>query len=430
MRVSEEKNPVMWIAFMMCVLGAIFYCYEYYLRVAPAVMGEELKETYQFSEAGLGFLSACFYYAYVLMQIPVGVMMDRYGPRRILTMACFICAVGTYLFCGTNSFFISQVGRFMVGFGSAFAYVGVLKIANLWLPKKYFAMMAGLCTALGMVGAMSGEILMVSFIENLGWRETLYYAAVMGIILSIILWFFIRDEGPMMNESISMEEKTGQIKEGLKEILCSGQLWLIGIIGCFTFLSITAFAEMWAVPYLEQGCALSKHSAGFGSSLIFLGFGVGGPIWGYWSDYISSRRIPLIIGSILAAIVAYFLVATPENLSVTVLYFLLFLFGVFSSAEVIVFAVGNDVSRPSVTATAVAFINMLVMVGGAVLQPVIGLLLDHYNRLSPGHMLTTPIENYSKALLVLPVGYALAAALAFALKESYTSEVEEVEEAK
>ena len=125
------QDSVEWQAFLMCVLAGIFYCYEYYLRVGPSVIQPQLMQTFDISQAGLGTLVAYYYLAYVPLQLPVGLMMDYWGPRRVLTLACLCCALGTLLFATGDSLVMAKAGRFFVGFGSAFAYVAVLKLANI-----------------------------------------------------------------------------------------------------------------------------------------------------------------------------------------------------------------------------------------------------------------------------------------------------------
>src|SRR5690606_20279354 len=112
-------------ALIICLFVGLFYCYEYYLRVAPAVMSTELKDAYRISDAGLGWLSGLFYWVYTPMQLPVGVMMDRFGPRKVLTAACLLCVVGTYYFAFSALLSGALFGRFLIGFGSAFAFVGI-----------------------------------------------------------------------------------------------------------------------------------------------------------------------------------------------------------------------------------------------------------------------------------------------------------------
>ena len=123
----------MLVAWLVCALGAVFYSYEYFLRISPSVMEHALRDHFNLSATGFGLLSAFYYYAYVPMQLPVGVLMDRFGPRRLLTIACLICVVGTFMFGDTVLFGVAAAGRFLVGLGSAFAF---LKISNALVTRR------------------------------------------------------------------------------------------------------------------------------------------------------------------------------------------------------------------------------------------------------------------------------------------------------
>lgn len=415
---AYKEDSVAWVALLMCLLGAIFYCYEYYLRVAPSVIQSELMATFDISQAGLGTLIAYYYLAYVPLQIPVGLMMDFWGPRRVLTFACLLCALGTFTFAGTETLWIAKTGRFMVGFGSAFAYIGVLKIAHLWLPRKYFAMVAGLCTALGMVGAMSGGILMAKFIKIAGWQQALYISAAVGFILAFVLWAIIRDKSDREFITRGRASHSGiTVWVELLEVIKTKQLWINGAIGCLTFLPLTAFAEFWSVAYLEK-IGLDKEWAALGSSMVFLGFAIGGPIWGRTSDLIQSRRLPLMLGSITAAIVATVLLVAPIP-NVYALFTVLFLLGLFASAQILVFAVGEDICRPGMTATTVSFTNFLVMLGGIGMQPLVGVFLDKLQTVNAYGEVIVSTSAFKLSLLVMPLGLILATVLCFFLKESY-----------
>lgn len=403
----------------MCLFGAIFYCYEYYLRVAPSVMSEELKQAFSLNDAALGNLAACYYYAYTPLQIPVGIMMDKFGPRRILTFACALCVLGTYFFATTSDLLIAQIGRFLVGFGSAFAYVGVLKISNLWLPKKYFALMAGICSALGMFGGMSGELIMAFSVEKIGWQSTLTHAIWIGIGLTFVLWFTLRDKREnTLKAAEGLKKNTISVRSSLFEIINNKQLWMAGIIGCLTFLPISAFAEMWAVPYFES-IGMTRQEGAFGSSMIFLGFALGGPVWGILSDKFSTRRFPLILGAMVSAVLLALVICMPASLGKSI-HWILFLSGFFASSEILVFAIANDLSRREVSATAASFTNMVVMLGAPLLLPLIGKLLDNSVKGLDGlNASTKGVENYGLALLILPIMLLIAAVLSACLKESY-----------
>lgn len=400
-------------ALFMCCLAGLFYCYEYYLRVAPSVISSELKLFYHISDAKFGNLVACYMYAYVIMQIPVGIMMDKYGPRKILTFACLMCAVGTCLFASSTILIVGQLGRFLVGFGSAFAFVGVLKIANTWLPPKHFALVVGLISTLGIIGGICGSLLMTVSVDFIGWQHSLYIAGFAGLILTIIIFSFIRDNKERQVADINTQD-TG----GFLSIVKNSNHWRNGFIGFLTYLPMTALADMWAIPYFKS-VGLSNKAAAMCSAILYIGFGIGAPFWGWISDKLRSRRLPMIMGSFLASIMAALILFVP-NLHVIVVFILLVLLGAFASCEVLVFAVSNDLAKREHSATSLAFANMLIMLGGAIVVPLIGKLLDHFGTENGAVMLGLHDHaTFTQALALIPVGLALAGILAMTMRDTY-----------
>lgn len=407
---NSTSKTLTTLAIIMCVLGAIFYAYEYYLRIAPGVMSSELKLAFSIGDKAFGYLVACYFYAYTPLQIPVGLMLDRFGPRKILTFACFLCAFGIYLFSATSHFSVALLGRFLVGFGSAFAYVGVLKIANLWLPKRYFALVAGITSALGMFGAITGTLTMTHLVDSIGWETTLYYAVAVGAVLTAMLWFIIREDVKIPEEMVSFE------LHGLVKMIKNPQLWINGFIGCLTFLPLLVFAD-WGVEYLKA-IGLTKQEAARGLSMVYLGFAVGGPFWGWFSDQYKSRRIPLMLGSSMSALLMMVIIFMPSP-STLWMYSLLFSMAFFTGAEILIFAVGNDLSPSALSATTAAFMNTLTMVGGFTLPPIIGEWLDKSVQLSAEGLPMISLHDYTLTFIVLPISLAIAAVLSFILKETY-----------
>lgn len=401
-------------AIIVCSIAALFYCYEYYLRVAPSVISNELMDSFAISHASLGVLSAFFYYAYMPAQIPVGLLLDKYGPRLVLSIACALCVIGTYLFTATNLIWMAQIGRFLLGFGSAFAFVGFLKLCTNWLAHRYYALMVGVCTLLGMIGAMSGEIVLSWLMDYMSWQRALEFSASVGIIITFILWICLRDHPTQRNKDGHKKThhtiSNTKLWHGLIVDLKNPQIWIVGIIGCLTFLPLSSFAEMWAIPYLQE-VGYSKTHAATASSMVFLGFGVGSPIWGTISNWSRSRRKPLIIGSLASAIIASLVIVFPQ-MPQYYMYAALFCVGLLASAEVLIFAIGNDITSKESSATTTGIINMLVMCGGIVMQPLIGYILDLLNKDS--------ISDYQVSLIVLPVSLFIAGGLSYLLRESFT----------
>lgn len=424
----KNNKRYMLVAWLICGLGAVFYSYEYFLRISPSVMEHALRNHFNLSATGFGLLSAFYYYAYVPMQLPVGVLMDRFGPRRLLTIACLICVVGTFMFADTVAFGIAAAGRFLVGLGSAFAFVGVLKLATIWLPEDKLGMVAGMATALGTIGAMIGDNLLGGMVTWIGWQQTVYFTAIFGIGLIFVLWFGLRDQK-------RNEEPAGTIDSFKKNMIDLGiivrnkQIWINGMYGCLVYLPTTVFAELWGIPYLQHAHALSHSAANLCNSVLFLGFTIGAPLMGYISDKLKRRKLPMVVGASGAAVVMMIILYAP-GLDSTSLSILMFIMGLLYSVQSIVFAVGREVSPREAAGTAIAMTNMVVMIGAMFLQPLVGRLLDWSltKRESAKAIQGITIDkmqqpytaqDYQFALSIIPLGIVIAVILTFFLRETH-----------
>ena len=224
---------------LMFSLAALFYWYEYLLRVSPSVMMQYLSVSYHINATMLGSVIACYYYLYIPMQLCVGILFDKYGSRVLLALACFSCGIGSYLFvCGSNVI-IAQLGRSLVGFGSAFAFVGVLQLARLWLPRERFAFISGITLALGMLGGLCSDVLLAGMIERFGWQYSSYLLAGIGFVLSILLFLIIRDRKRNIHVDCRVKMDSARsfsdILQGAGEIFRNNNIWLSSIVGCFLY---------------------------------------------------------------------------------------------------------------------------------------------------------------------------------------------------
>ncbi|MES2204337.1 MAG: MFS transporter [Pseudomonadota bacterium] len=416
----STTNPT-FIAYLMCALGALFYCYEYILRVAPSVMSNELMQAYHLTAGSFGNLTAYYYYAYTPMQIIVGVMMDRFGARYLLSFACLMCTIGTYMFACSDSLVIASIGRFLVGFGSSFAFVGGLKLVSLWLPAERFASASGVIVALGSLGAMGGDVLLTTLVSSTGWRATNMMTAVCGIILTIVLFILLRNgNAESSKNSISTNVHFSDIFKGLWEAFKTLQFWKAGFVGLLLYMPTSAFAELWAIPYLKEARGLSDHDAASVVSLIFLGWVIGGPIFGCLSDRFKNRLIPMFVGSTLGLLAFSYMLYMP-HLSLNMLRALFILLGFGVSSKIVIFAIARESTSSVISGTVIACTNMMVMVSGVIFQPLIGVLLDiHWN----GALLENGVRLYSSsnfmfALSVLPVGTIIALITICFMKETH-----------
>jgi MFS family permease len=415
---SVSFSSISTMAWVVCGLGMLFYGYEYILRIAPSVMVPELSQYFHISAQGIGTLVGLYYMAYTPMQIVVGPVLDMCGPRRVLFVALLACVVGNFLFAHAHLLLLAGIGRFLVGLGSSFAFVGALKLASAWLPSNYFATYAGIVTALAMVLGFTGDLTLTEMVHKTGWQYTLLICTIIGLILVPIMGFFIHDTPP----GKIVVRAHGEIFRGFMKVITNHQVWLSGMVACMLYLALSALAEMWGIPFLREAFKFSSHQAALANSMIFVGWLIGGPLFGWFSDQIHNRRIPLMFGAIGAAISLSIVLYSPLISFIYVCIFLL-LFGLFTSAEVICFAVGYENAPKTVSATAVAFVNMITMFGGFIFQPLIGVLLDtvwrHHETFKEGIRVYT-LSDYRIALSVIPLAMLISAVLALTLRESKT----------
>ena len=400
---------------LICAIGAFFYCYEFVLRIIPGALQSELSAAFgHISATTFGQLSAFYYFAYSPMQIPVGMLMDRFGPRRLLTFACLCCTLGSWMFADISSMLVAGCGRFLVGFGSSFAFVGVLSLAMRWLPRRYFSLVAGLITTLGMLGLVYGEVKITDIALTLGWHHVLSLMVTIGGVLTVIIFLIVRD-GPKGH--VADKNPLPEFFANVWQVLSSPQVWLIGFVGACLYTSLSVFGELWGKSYLEQAHHLTKVEAARTISAMFLGWAVGAPIAGYFSDRTGRRVLPLVIGAVLG-LVCISLVLYYPGLSYTALNILLFLYGVFSATEIIVFIMAKENTGAQLSGTVFAAVNMIVTLGGVIFQPLVGKLLDSFgdSHIVGGEHIYT-VMDYQLALSILPISLLLVTILAFFMKD-------------
>lgn len=405
-------------------LAASFFFAEYFARVAPSVMVPDLMRDFNVDALMLGSLSAFFYYAYVGMQVPVGILVDRYGAHRLLTIMSFVCALGCFLFSLAKGVGAAEFGRLLLGFGASFAFVSSLKLAAVWFPATRFGLLAGLTQALGMLGASVGEAPMAFSVAHLGWRTTMFVIAIIFVVLAILIGLIVRDKpaGSTMPEPLASDKN---ILAGLRKVLSNPQSWWNAFYVGLVYAPTAAIAELWGVTFLMQNYHLSRQVAATAVSLIFIGWAVGGPLVGWLSDFIQRRRPLMLISAMGCLIFLAFILYLPSQTPLFILYSVMFLYGIFNTGVAISYAVASEINPRGIAGTSVAFSNMASVIIGALFQPLIGWILDLNwdGKMENGAPLYSAYA-FQLAFLILPICLALSAILVFFVKETYCKGVE------
>lgn len=396
-------------------IGTLFFFYAFVQRVSPSVMTTELMSEFSVGASGIGLLSGMYFYTYASLQLPVGLLVDRYGARKLLMLSAALCALACIGFAMSTTLWLASLFRALIGGLVAFAFVGSLAIAAEFFSRKRFAMLAGFLMATGMVGAIAGQAPLRLLVETVGWRNCFYILAVAAALLAIASQVVI----PKPRKHIKKEKTNTTLLQQVRHVISNKQTLLCAISGFGFASTMLSFGGLWAVPWLTATKDFSQIDASGIVSWLFVGVMIGSPILGWVSDAIGRRKPVLIVG-ILTCLSTLLAIIHIQHTNTYLLGFLFFIHGLGTGSLVVLMGLCREWNKPSYSASALGFVNMGIVSSGAVMQPVIGTLLDikWLGTLSDGAR-TYSEGAYTFAFQSL-IGVLLIATLAvFFIRESY-----------
>lgn len=414
-----NKRTFAWVVWG---LAAGFYLSDYLARVAPGVMHRYLQIDFGINEAGFGILVASFYFPYILMQIPVGLAVDRMSVRRLLTVMSLFTALGCCVFGLAGTLTIAAFGRIIIGFSAAFGFVSALRLATAWFPPEMLGLLSGLTQALGMLGAAAGEAPVSFLVSAIGWRHSMLVIASLFILLAILIYRFVQDR-PGPRSVVAVHDAPG-ILSSLRTILSSRLAWVNALYAGFLFVPSAVIGESIGPAYLQFGHGIDAHAAAFATGLIFIGWGIGGPLSGWLSDRLGRRR-PLMIASALCGMVLSAFFVFMPNLGEGSAYLLFLLFGLTNTGVAIAYAVSTEIHPRGVIGTSIAFTNMISIFVGALMQPLVGHLVDLAAGARSMNLEQLTLTDFQSGLWLLPVCSGVALLLSFGVRETFCTPVHE-----
>jgi MFS family permease len=412
----DESPSFKWIIWS---LAALFYFYEFLLRVSPSVMVPKLMASFNITASSVGVLSAYYLYAYAPMQLPVGLLMDRYGLKRILSIASIVCGLGALLFACADQLLIAGIGRLLIGGSSAFAFIAIVYVTSHWFSPRKRASLIGIANSVAMIGASAGVGPLSIAIDRSGWRFTIALFGLFGLFLGVAVYLVLKNNRYSLSTQKQSSTGNANIFTQFKSIVYQKRIWLNALVALFFYMTTTAFAGLWGLSFVQTAYGLNKEVAGYAMSMVFIGWVIGGPLSGWLSDRLG-KRVPVIRWGILGTLFCLIPVIYFPILPIYCLYGLLLLIGTFSSAELLNFTLAIELNHPAVKATTAAFTNFVISCGDSLVQPLVGFLLDHSwsGALENGLRIYTA-QNYQVALSCLPVALAVAFLLLFFVQEKH-----------
>lgn len=415
---SVKKSPITALALIIWGLASVFYLYEFFLRTFIGSVAHQVIPDLKLNAETFSIIGSAYYIAYGIMQVPVGVLADRFGVKIIMIFATITCALATFLFAHSHSFITALLSRLMMGFGSSFAFVCLLVIAVTWLPKKYFGFFSGASQLIGTMGPLlaGGPLiaLMASTHEN--WRTTLSEIGAFGVILAVLILLLVKSKPRDSQQSLIFLTTGEPLKIRLLKLIKNNQAWKIAFYSATTYISMSLLGAIWGTEYLQVE-GLSQGAAASVISISWLGYAIGCPMLGAISD-IAKRRKPTLI-----------FCATIGLISTTAIVFahlyqdfwgysaLFFLLGFAAAGQNVGFATISEHSDVSTRASALGLNNGVITSLAAFMPPITSFFIylsagSNAQALKPG--------NFTLAFSIMPILYIIALILSiFYIKETF-----------
>jgi MFS family permease len=405
-------------AWIIWLLGTLFMFFKYAIEVSPSIMSPDLMREFALTGTEMGHFAACYFYAYLILQIPAGLMIDRWGSRKVATIAILICSVGLFLFAESNAFSSACFGRFLIGMGAAFAAVNCVNLIANWFPSKNYALMMGLMMTLAMLGAVGGHEPLSQFISHLGWRKAIDIFAWASIVLAVVFFIVVRNRAPG-HRKVDLQPPALGTWKNLVKVLSQRQSWYISLYSGFAFAPVSAFGGLWGVSFLTQGLGFPSDLAVRAASLIFVGFAFGAPLFGWYSDKIGERRHVMFWGTLTAMVSLAILLYWP-GVTVYLAMVCLFIFGFSISSFLVCFSMIKEIHPVSIVGTSFGFMNAFDALFGAYSDPLTGKILDlFWTGETANGIRVFSITAYQWALSILMVYLILALILIKPIRETY-----------
>ncbi len=398
---SAQRHWIGWF------LLTVFCVFQFSLQGIISILATSIKQSFDIDAKGLSLLSSSFYYSYLLVQIPVGFIFDRFGVRKVSSSALSLIAVSCILFALATSVPFAIAARILMGFGSAFAFIGLVVATGRWFGPKLFPLLMALCEFIAMCGVSGANALFSRMVVAYNWRAVMYLCGSIAFVIAIAILTFSKRE-----ENFEGANRVPLI-DALKIVVRSKAVWFGGLYAFAVFSVVTSFAGLWAIPFFMNTTHMDLVSASSAVSMIFVGIATGSPFIGRLA--ISVRVATLMfcgaVGTLCFMLLILYGPKSPSTVG-----FMMFGLGIFATVYQIPFVLINRVLSPSIQGVAMGMTNMITMLSGPLLQPLIAFILVGVSGTSVVGVETYTSEAFHAALTIIPVCLAASAILALNLR--------------
>jgi len=402
--------------FIFSILSALYILSMFY-RVSNAIIAPNLIQDLGLDAETLGILGGAFFYSFALLQIPMGPMLDRIGPRIIITSSALVGTIGAFLFACGQSFAAALLGRILIGMGMASILMGSLKVFTLRFSPEKFPILMGTIISVGTLGSILAASPLAYITSTIGWRITFFITGVIAAILAFLAFWVLRGESPKSDGNISHQTSEPEIGilQSMRLVLGSLAFWQIGAVAFFRYGTFVGLQGLWLGPYLMDVKGYSPIQAGNLIILLAIGIIVGGPVAGGLSEKILNSRKGVGLWGLSLYALSLFILTGIIKIQSPFWYGLIFFFvGIFQSSGMLIYSHAKDLYPIAISGTVMTLVNFFTMAGAAVFMPAMGKIIELFPRINH----TYPAKAYHLSFLICFLGMAASVIFyAFSKKE-------------
>ncbi|CRX37933.1 MFS transporter [Estrella lausannensis] len=343
------------------IIASVFYAYQYILRVMPNIMLNDIMEQFGIGAAAFGQFSGVYYIGYSLLHLPIGIMLDRYGPKKIMTLCILCTVVGLTPLLFAEHWMYPIAGRFLIGLGSSAAILGVFKIIRITFDERTFPRMLSLSVMIGLIGAIYGGGPISYMREHFGYQLVVQSLAIGGLLLAALTYFVVPD---------IKESSERPVTSDIKEVLTNGRVVWSCLFAGMMVGPLEGFADVWGTVFLKTVYGYEGTIAAGLPSMMFVGMCFGAPFLSWIAEKVGSYQVTIMgAGAAMAACFAALLMWQLPSWGVS---FNFIVVGVCSAYQILAIYQASTYVREQVAGLTTAVANMIIMIFGYGFHTAIG----------------------------------------------------------
>lgn len=372
----------------------------------------DLIESFHISLTTFSSLGAMYFYAYLIMQIPSGILADYVGPKKVSSIGILLAGISSIGFAFSPNIYYAFLFRLLVGIGVSVIYICILKILTQWFRQRRFATMAGLTAAVGNVGGILAQSPLVIMALWLGWRNSFILVGVITIIVGVIAIIVVKDNPMGQVEVGKVENQKSEIVKAIVAVFRNKHTWPPFIMFATFFGAFFALTGTWGISYLSTVYGIEQVHAGNLTMVPIIGFAIGAALLGMVSDKLKKRKTPiLILGSIYVCMWGILVFFNSGGIPIGWIPILFFILGLCASAFTLVWSCGKEVNDPEFAGISTSIVNMAGFVGAIILPVFMGMYLEGFDA-------DNLVLGYRGAFFMCFVFVLVGLLVSFAIKET------------